>query len=210
MKQWRVVLKGVGASVLLAVMNAGCHSTPKPIFLDPDFKPTEPAEITIMPVVDIRKDKTSADLDLGDLQETVAWWIDWENYSSKMVKTAGQEFDRLPAGEIARLKPAQLAQLAPPEAKSVLFFFVEDASYTNGFVYKNCRFEAYAVLIDRQTGRLLWKNKYAEAEGWTAGGLLTCGIIGLITIVIIPFQYLTVSGCISTLTSTLPEVGDAG
>jgi hypothetical protein len=196
--------ESLAACAILFAMGAGCRTTPPP-WKDPSYKPKRLEEIAIMPVVDIRKDKTSADLDLADVQAKVAWWVDWQGYSSRVVKPGGGDFGGLQPGEIARLEPARLAEIVPPDAKRAMYFFVEDASYTNGVVYKSCRFEARALLVDRQAGALLWRNKYAEATGVTAGGLVTLGLIGLIAVAIVPAQSSTMNECIHTLTASLPE-----
>lgn len=182
-------------STLFSAFSFGCVSGPPPLQVDPSYAKGPPREIAVMPVIDSRLD-TTQDVDLVDLQDFLVNRVEWQGYLAVKVDRASWKARSASGLQIATLSPTQLAKLGPVDAKTVMYVFLEDVSWSYGFLYGNCRCEATAVVVDRDTGRLLWKNRVVDARG----------VVGILIPSLIPMQWNVTGGCLWDLAATLPQV----
>lgn len=91
------------------------------------------------------------------------------------------------------MDPTELVRV-PPTSQYIFAFFLEDLSTSYVVLAKTSTIEAYAVFVEPQSGKLIWKDNCVESVG--QGGLIS----GLL-----PLQGLAVGQCLDNLLSTIPE-----
>lgn len=193
MNQKRLALNGI-LSICLGMLLSACASARVPLFLEPDFTNRKIDTIALMPIVDVRKDKTAAEIDPeGDVRIQLEKLLTKKGYSVAMVSRFKDGAELLPDA-ITEMDEKDLATLGPPESAHLLLFYLEDLSTSYVVLAKTSKIEASAVLLDKARGQYLWRDKCVESVG--QGGLIS-GFL--------PIQGMAVEQCLSKMLSGLPE-----
>lgn len=193
MNKKRLMLHGI-LSICLGMLLYGCASTRVPLYIEPDFSNRKIDTIALMPVVDVRKDKTAANIaPEGGVRKPIEKLLTKKGYSVAMVSRFKDGAD-LTAEAIAEMDEKELATLGPQESAYLFLFYLEDLSTSYVVLAKTSKIEASAVLVDKARGQYLWRDKCVESVG--QGGLIS----GLL-----PTQGLVVEQCLSKMLSGLPK-----
>lgn len=193
MNQKRLPLNGI-LSVCLGILLSACASARVPLFLEPDFTNRKIDTIALMPIVDVRKDKTAAEIDPeADVRIQLEKLLTKRGYSVEMVSGFKYGAELLPDA-ITEMDEKELATLGPSESAHLLLFYLEDLSTSYVILAKTSKIEASIVLIDKARGQYLWRDKCVESVG--QGGLIS----GLL-----PIQGMAIEQCLSKMLSGLPE-----
>lgn len=193
MNKKRLMLHGI-LSICLGMLFYGCASTRVPLYIEPDFSNRKIDTIALMPMVDVRKDKTAANIDPERyVRKPVEKLLTKKGYSVVMASHFKEGAD-ITAEAIAEMDEKELATLGPPESAHLFLFYLEDLSTSYVILAKTSKIEASAVLVDKAHGQYLWRDKCVESVG--QGGLIS----GLL-----PTQGEAVQLCLSKMLSSLPE-----
>jgi len=171
---WKIIVcLHLGFSFFLV----GCLYKSKPaLFIDKEFQKKPVDFITLLPVVDVRKDKTAAEIEteqLEEMRERIAAKIAGKGYS--VISLPGFTNGKPPSPpEIAEMDSKELAKLGQADSNVLFIFFLEDLSSSYVVVAKTAVIETSAVLVERESGHYLWKGKCVESPGQAGllGGLL--------------------------------------
>lgn len=154
--------------LLLIVATSGCFGAKQAIYLDPTFQQNSPNEITFLPAVDIRADKSIA-VDTEKLVRGVASKILQRNgYSVNLTDSLG-EISAITEDDLKSSDPAFLKGLGPPEERLVLLIALLDVSSTLTFGSTG-NAEIAGFLYDRDRQLILWRDKGIGQVGM--GGLI--------------------------------------
>lgn len=146
---------------------AGCM--PKKVPLEMDSRFSEVSNITLLPVVDARRDRgEKVDLD-DDVRTPVSEALRGKGYA--VVPAAFSADDSVSADEVAEMEPAEIAKLGPPEARVLMLVSVNDVFSRYVVMAYTFKAEVEGVIIDKETGRILWKDKGVVSGG--QGGLIS-------------------------------------
>lgn len=165
---------------------AGCGAAFSPHYLDPSFYEANVDFISVLPAVDIRKDR-SVDLDEGWELKTVkkgigarggtAYRFKWKGYNPVYDNDFGG-VDNISEDDLIAANSDWINKLGPEDSRWIFLFVLEDlvTRKTFGHTYAT---ECSAVLYDKESGKAVWKHKYVrEAIQGGLGGLLTAGGTG--------------------------------
>lgn len=178
----------------LAMFLSGCAAARVPLFIEQDFTNRRIDAIALMPIVDVRKDKSAANLDLeGDVRIPLKKQLSRKGYSVATISSFKDGMELTP-DTIAEMDEKDLATLGPPESAYLLLFYLEDLSTSYVVFAKTSKIEASAVLVDKARSQYLWRDKCVESVG--QGGLIS-GFL--------PIQGMAVEQCILNMLSGLPE-----
>lgn len=152
-----------------------CAGQPKPpIFADPDLNNIQFEAVTLLPIVDRRADK-SYNLDLeSSIGKRVEKNIKKKGYSV-IRQTTFSDTLQVTNEEIAEMEPYELQALGTENTEYMLIVYLDDALGKTGFGY-TFKIEATALLINKQTGAMLWKDKGIGSQG--QAGLAGCLMSG--------------------------------
>lgn len=157
--------------ILLASFFMGCAPATKiPIHMDSDLVDMNIEVITLLPIVDRRVDK-SYDLNLEKkIGKKVEKMMGKKGY---IIERPGAFSDTkdIPNDEIAEMEPRELAILGASDTEFIMVAFLDDASAKTALGY-SFKCEVTAVLINKQNGNLIWKDKGIGSQG--QGGLIGC------------------------------------
>lgn len=162
-------MKGFVAMIMLLLVGCGAAPMKKAIVLDADFHYRLGEKVNILPVIDLRKDK-STDIDLDDSIRTP--FVNSIKDKGYAVATLN-DFDKkdLTMEAVAEMSEDELYVLGPKDAQSILILFVNDVSskyVVMGYTYK---VELTGLLLDKQRKTVLWKDKGVGSSG--QGGLIS-------------------------------------
>lgn len=150
----------------------------KHFMIQPEFFSANIKKITVMPVIDMRRDKS--------INKRIKFKVNF-NYmlrakgSGELItikKYDVENYDYADKNKIVELSDLNnptkkwLQSLGPKESRYMLFFIFSDAHSSLGFGY-NASSEVSAYLFDRQTGKLVWRNHYVSQSG-------QAGVVGLL------------------------------
>jgi hypothetical protein len=172
MKKLRSMLV-IGA--MLIAMAVGCAKRPNvPIYSDPDLENMGFDTVTFLPVVDRRVDK-SYDIDLEkDVGGRVVKDLEKKGYTVLRADAFSQSAN-VPNNEVAEMEAHELAELGPDNAERMLVVYLDDVSSKTALGY-SFKMESTAVLVDKSSGSMLWKDKGIGSAG--QGGMLGCAMAG--------------------------------
>ena len=178
----------------LGCVAMGCGSGPVAMYVDPGFKASPPKTIRLMPVVDARKDKTTAQINLEhDIRVAFADRIRSHGFVVEMVDWPAQK-PVPPASEVAAMESPDLAPYLPPGDDPVLLVTLDDASFKYVVLAKTAQVKISARAIEPARRRLLWKHFARANEG--QGGLVS----GLL-----PLEAVAVSECLDAMADVFPK-----
>lgn len=181
--------------IALTVIVTGCVTTPKvPIHLDPAFSERQIDSITLLPVVDVRKDK-SFDIDMSKIRDRIRRILEKRGYMVSAPSAFAAEAQPTP-DEISEMSVAELSELGSPSSKALLFIFLEDISSSYVVLGYTFKIEASASLIDKESRSLLWRDKGIGTSG--QGGLISGLMQGL-------NRSEAISICINTMLESFPR-----
>ncbi|MBN2602872.1 MAG: hypothetical protein JXA91_01915 [Candidatus Thermoplasmatota archaeon] len=149
----------------------GCAARPKvPIFADPDLHNMKFESLTILPVVDRRVDK-SYNLDFeSTIGNRVEKKLVDKGYT---VIRPGAFSDTIQVSnlEVAEMEPHELKALGEENTNYMFVVYLDDVSSKTALGY-SFKIECTALLVNKQTGAMLWKDKGIGTRG--QGGLIGC------------------------------------
>jgi hypothetical protein len=162
-------------SVILFPLMLNCAGKPKvPIYIDPDLESMGFETVTMLPVVDRRVDK-SEEFDVQkDIGDRVVKRLEKKGYTVETAAAFSTQYN-IPSEEVAEMEYHELAELGPADAHQLLVVYLDDASGKTGLGY-TFKTETTAVLVDKSTGAMLWKDKGIGSMG--QGGALGCMMAG--------------------------------
>ncbi len=153
-----------------------CAGQPKPpIYADPDLNNIQFETVTLLPIVDRRVDK-SYELDLeSNIGKRVEKNIKKKGYSV-IRQTTFSDTLQVTNEKIAEMEPYELKALGGEKTDYMLIVYLDDALGKTGFGY-TFKIEATALLINKQTGSMLWKDKGIGSHGQAGlfGALMSAG-----------------------------------
>ncbi len=169
-------------SCLFLIVNGCATSVPfNPTYIDPEFTPESVDQIYVLPLADIRIDRSE---DLDDKDISVAWVI--ANF--KQLKKKGynvtflSEFgiDKDPSeDDLVEASPDWISKLGVQEARWVLLIALEDLVRRKKTFGSAMGCECSGVLYDKMSGKPVWRHE-AVAK-MSIGGLAGIMVSGLIS-----------------------------
>ena len=178
--------------ILLTCLLSCSPKTPSP------FGNSSLKTITLFPTVDVRKNKKTDDCKLKKdhrIQNEVAIALARKGYKVIVLDSFPVNSTSYKKEAIAKMNVTELAKLGPPNSKYLMFIFLKDTSDQYLVLAAMYEVELSAILIDKSTGRCLWKNK---AEG--AGVAL-----GAVQALLLPIDNTALEKCVRKMLSTLPN-----
>jgi hypothetical protein len=159
----------------------GCASVPfNPTYLDPEFTPALVEQIYVLPLADIRMDR-SEELDEKDIE------VGWALAGFKILEKKGYDLtflnefgaDNEPSeDDLAEASPDWVRKLGTQEARYVLLIALEDLVRRKKTFGSAMGCECSGVLYDKMSGKAVWRH---EAVGeMSVGGLAGMIVSGLI------------------------------
>src|SRR5262252_9490786 len=114
-------------SVGLVMALAGCASR-TPLYIDKGFMEKPIDTITLLPVVDVRKDKTVAKIDAEtDVRKPIEELLSKKGYSVRIANSFADGAQPVP-DEVAEMDVSQLATLGPTDSQNLFIFYLQDLS----------------------------------------------------------------------------------
>jgi hypothetical protein len=161
------------------IIFSSCLPTTKPVYIDSSFDPAKLSKISILPAIDIRKDR-SIELQEGWQQRVVKGYTAWP--VERLLRYKG--YKNLPIsfeenfGEIKTISEYDLIDLdhefirkvGPDDAKWVLLFSVEDTAERLE-MGKAILIENSGYLFDKSSGKLVWHHQTICEDNIPALGL---------------------------------------
>ena len=135
---------------------------PGPFVVDDVSRITDIEKITILPVVtvaDIPRDKEAKLMD--QVRKQLALELALKGYALKREKVFSRDRD-LTATDITAMTPAALATLGPDKATHILILFFNALEESFIGIADSTDTRLAAVLIDKATAEVLWKNEVDE------------------------------------------------
>lgn len=180
----------------LGVFFVGCAGPRTPIHLDPSFSKRQIDVITLLPIVDIRKDK-SFEIDLEEkIRVPVQEILEEKGYSVTTPRIFA-EGSQPSAEEISEMDVSELSMLGPSNSDFLLLVYVEDVSSTYAVISSTFKIETAATLIDRKGRSSLWRDKGVGSSG--SGGLITSVLMKGLN------RSFAISNSLDAMLSTFPE-----
>jgi hypothetical protein len=146
--------------MLLCVSLSAC--APKALYLHPGYADIRPHQITVLPILDHRQDK-SDDVDYQEaVTKSAVAVLERKRYNVEVVSTFGDQVppgDEVTPGDLASPNPTWLKTLGPPEARWILFLAVTHLRTMFVILGTFCNGDVEGYLFDKFTGELLWQGK---------------------------------------------------
>lgn len=153
--------------ILAVIFLAGCASTARtPLNIDRDFADKDVKSISLLPVVDLRVER-SADIDFGDsLRDRARKEIEAKGY---IVNLADLEIDSTAITSPIDTKDLSLMGLEGDDA--VMVIYIEDVLDKYTVMSYAFKIEGTAALVSRKEQIELWRDKSITSQG--GGGLIS-------------------------------------
>ncbi len=164
-----------------ALLGSGCATqTPfKPDFLANDFAPSDIDTLTVMPAVDLRKDRSVA-IEPKELQDRMLlrptisssrrpWSLEAKGYTQVVQVDSISDVASITEDNLAEPKPEWIKSLGPDAARWVLLFTLDDLVSASTFGHA-ITVKCSGYLFDKNTARLVWRHRAVMEFG--AGGLV--------------------------------------
>ncbi len=151
--------------------------------------------ITLLPVVDNRKNKTVAEEYVKEkLTKNVETELMFKGYDVEVVADFKQGTEFI-SEEITRMNVGKLSELGPADSTYLFLFSLNDSESTNAVITKSFFVEATGRLIDKRKRRLLWESKCSKSEV----------TMGLVETIIKPVIELSMKNCLEQMFSVFPH-----
>src|SRR5947207_1831254 len=112
----------------LGMVLAGCAPSRTPLHIDKGFMEKPIDTVTLLPVVDVRKDKTAAKIDAeADIRKPIEKLLAKKGYSVRIVNSFADGAQPVP-DEIAEMDESKLATLGPTDSQNLFIFYLQDLS----------------------------------------------------------------------------------
>jgi len=147
--------KSIAIACLIGIplLLAGCAVTQPAFYRAPDFKPESVTQITLLPAVDTRTDKTAA-VNLEDrLRGEVARILKRKGYAV-VLNDATRETAELTNDNLRAAAPALIKRLGPPEARWIMVLGLIDLNVSGD----TDKAEVSGFLYDKEKGTRLWRD----------------------------------------------------
>ena len=181
-------------SLFVGLIIAGCASDTKriPLYISSEPEVISSIEaITMLPVADLRKDKSSDKSD--EVYKQLALELAVKGYVLQMSDQFSADRKVHPE-EIKEMAIENIAKLGPKGNDYILICFLEDIHSSNAIIISTAQVKASAVLIDKKNKRYLWKDRATASAG--KFGLLVS---------IIPMDSWAIMKVFKELISSLPD-----
>jgi len=156
--------------LLMGLVLSGCASAKSPIYLNPGFKSLAIEEITVLPAVDARLDKTQ-NVDLQkQIRQTGANFLERKGYQVSQQDDLGGATE-LTEEILKAPDPEWVKHLGPPGARWVMVLTLDDLTTKLTFGSTGSA-ELSGVLYDRTGGSIVWRDKGIAQVG-------QAGLIGM-------------------------------
>lgn len=156
----------VGLMVVPLILVTGCAQRRLPLVSDPRLR--EVHTVTLMPIVDARRDRDDAIDPQGDVLGPITTLMQEKGYRVVVAPAFAEE---LSLEELAELGPTELATLGPKEAQALMFVRVLDLFSRYVVMAYTAKADVEGVLVDPASGETLWRDKGVVSFG--QGGLLS-------------------------------------
>ena len=146
------------AVILLIISGCATTTHKAPIYLASSFHERQIDSIALMPIADIRKDR-SFEIDVEkNIRVPVRKILEKKGYK---VSTPDRfaEGKEPPADEISEMEIEELSELGPAASKVLLFVYLEDFLDGQGWKNPGFKIETSATLIDKENHLFLWRDK---------------------------------------------------
>jgi hypothetical protein len=166
----------------------GCATTKiSPDYFDPSFSPANVDFITILPIADLRKDRSA---DLGeDWEHKIieggpgAGWSTQDFFFAKLGYNIviEKDFGGVPSineDDFIAAEPSWVKKLGPKDARWILLVVLE--RFVSQKISGNTA-DCSATLYDKESGKAVWQHKVVKGEGGAAQGGVALGIAGGLT-----------------------------
>ena len=135
---------------------------------------TDIEKITILPVVVVAElPEGREEVLMDDVRKQLALELALKGYTLRRVKTFARDRE-LTAAEVNTMSPEELASLGPNNASHILILFVNAIESSNIFIAQSGKARLAAILIDKATGEVLWKNEADDSltSSWFNAGFI--------------------------------------
>lgn len=169
--QMRLIVIGLSGVTLLGCLLGltGCAAPLKrPVYQDAGFNPAEVQEITLLPVVDLRPDK-SVGLDVNRTALGGAKAVIKQRKYKPNVHEDASQVSHLTEEDLDKPQPEWIKALNPASARWVMIVAVNDLTRHVTFG-TSANAEVSAYLFDKEAGRCVWRDKGVGQAG--QGGLI--------------------------------------
>jgi hypothetical protein len=157
-------------AVLAAVVVASGCTSREPIHLVPDFAEHGIDRIVVMPVIDRRFERFEHVRLTTYLRDVVHRALEKKGYTAIAGSIAGEDGASV-AATLPTMSVSQLAELGPPEAKTLLYVYFDELKTDYDTGGDEARIKISAVLIDKATRSELWHDRGVGVSH--LGGLLS-------------------------------------
>lgn len=139
----------------------------------------EHQNITVLPVLDLREDKTKADVDLEHLQAEAAKSLARKGYTPILARRFSRGEEPLPE-QIGQMTTKELSRLGPRDSKALFLVTLKHAAQATGvsplmpfWAARKTELELSATIVDQESGVELWREEYSSSgkdSGLFSGG----------------------------------------
>ena len=166
--------------LFLLVSGCGTSRPINPTYLDPAFTPALVDQIYVLPLADIRIDRTE---ELDDKDISVGWglagfkWLKKKGYEYTFLSEFGTDSDPT-EDDLTQALSDWVRALGTPEAKYVLLIALEDLVRRKKTFGSAMGCECSGVLYDKVSGKAVWRHEaVAEMSVGGLGGMMVGGLI---------------------------------
>lgn len=182
-------------TALALLFSAGCATTRMPIKLDPTFAEQKIESISLLPIIDRRKD-TSVNMDLEyEIGTRAQKKIEQLGYRTVRIE-APLNLDRTGLGRLMEMDPSFIASLGPSDADAVMAIYVDDTLSSYVLISYAFKIESMGTLVSKEKSIELWRDKgigNAGQAGLISGLLQGLNRVGALDI------------CVYGMLATLPK-----
>jgi hypothetical protein len=134
-------------------------------------------QITIMPIVDLRKDR-SQPIDSGIINNTAQRMLVYQGYEVDVADSFGEKASRdIDAQHVLAMDIDKLCELGPKGSENLLFIYLHDIDITNSLITKNIKVELSAMVLQTIPPKVLWRDKKVSFYGTNVFDVAFQGVV---------------------------------
>jgi len=166
MTSFNLKLKSFFILIVVPFLISGCASSSVLLFQLEDFYIERSVDtITLLPVVDCRKDKSGVKANyVNDIFTSLERELKYKGYKVDKVNKFS-ETRAITYEEIAEMEIEELAKLGPEDGQYLFLVYLNDVVRNYVLVADISMVNGTAVLIDKKNSRYIWKSKSIGNKG---------------------------------------------
>jgi hypothetical protein len=167
----RIVIKICIAVVLVQLLLTGCMA------LKSEPPKGTGMQITIMPIVDLRKDRIQI-IDTGLINNTAQRMLVYQGYEVDVADNFGEkESSDINRQHIAAMDVDELYELGPDGSENLLYIYLHDVDTTNTIITKDIKVDLSAILLRKMPPKVLWRDRKVSSYGTSMLNVVFQGVI---------------------------------